>query len=552
MQNGGTDRKSQKALWINLILLLAGLTSFFYWGTKKQPWFCDEIYTFESANGFEQDWPASSLDKWMTGKDVEAFFAADGDSLSLNSISIRLYSDHVPLYFWLFRIVSFFFFKGSGSIWIGLSINLIFYLVILELGYRIFLYLTNRPLLSGMVTLLTLVTNRLILEQITTLRMYAMLLLVQLLLLVAGIWILRDMKGRKMQPGGFFFLFFVTVTGLLTHYDFWIFYAVTAALFCLWLLLSAFRCNKKFWTTKEFRYVLAWAGNFGCSLFTTILLFPYCRWNLNRGKGQTALRSLFLFSADKIQNILWGYDRLAASIFGDTFPTIFALLIIFGCIAGGIFILLIRKEREKLTGMILSLLIAQIYQFFVCFTLPDVQEERYLWGGFTVMMICMAGGGILILQELFLKIQNTDIRQKAWYFTSLVLSICILAGELVIINGGNGITYLFNPEKNVSALKENSKIPWLVYGPTVGVYSYYDWIIPEQICFLSQDNTAEDAAAFRSLENEERFLLYIYEDYLPSALSFFKDTSGRDFTSQYLTKSTNLTVYIIEANHITP
>lgn len=51
----------------------------------------------------------------MTGEDVEAFFAADWDRLSLNDITIRLYNDHVPLYFWLFRMISLFSSKGAEA-----------------------------------------------------------------------------------------------------------------------------------------------------------------------------------------------------------------------------------------------------------------------------------------------------------------------------------------------------------------------------------------------------------------------------------------------------
>lgn len=542
MQGSINWLKNKKVIFIELLLLLAGLVSFFYWGNKKEPWFCDEIYTYESANGFEQAWPETYVDEWMTGADVEAFFAADLDKLSLNQISVRLYSDHVPLYFWLFRMVSFFFFRGSGSIWIGLSINLVCYLIILVLGYRMFLYLTNRPLLSGTVMFLTHVTNRLMLEQITTLRMYAMLLLAQLLLLLAGLWILHDVGRSRMKPGVFVFLFMVSVAGLLTHYDFWIFYAATASLFCIWLIISAIKREKRFWITREFRYVMAWLGNFLCSLFTVIQLFPYCRWNLNRGKGQTALKSIFDFSPGKLKKILWGYERLAASLYGDAFPEAGALLILFGCIAGGAFILYKKQEKQKMTGLLLLALIAQAYQLVVCFTLPDAWEERYLWGSFTVTMLCATWGGILILQELFLK----DVRRKTRYIVSLILAIGILIGELAIIDGGNGIKYLFYPEKDISLLKECRNMPWIVYGPTMGVYSYYDWIIPEQICFLTQDNTVEDIAAFGVLEDKECFVLYTNENYLPYALDFFTEISGRSFSCRYLTRSTNLIVYLIE------
>lgn len=96
----------------------------------------------------------------------------------------------------------------------------------------------------------------------------------------------------------------------------------------------------------------------------------------------------------------------------------------------------------------------------------------------------------------------------------------------------------------MALLKEQSGIPWIVYGPTVGVYSYYDWLIPEQICFLTGNNTPEDAEAVRALPGDA-FVLYLYEDYLPEALDFFGQELERELTAQYLTKSTNLNVYLV-------
>ena len=201
MKEGMAGQKGKSRLWIGILLLALGVASFVYWGGKKQVWFCDEIYTYESANGFEQDWPATYVDQWMEGADVEAFFAADQDRLALNDITVRLYNDHVPLYFWLFRMVSFFFFKGSGTIWIGLVINLFFYLIILGLGYVVLLRLTNHPLVSGCAMFVMGVANRLMLEQATVLRMYMMLLLAEALLLAAGLLILREEPGKEILDG---------------------------------------------------------------------------------------------------------------------------------------------------------------------------------------------------------------------------------------------------------------------------------------------------------------------------------------------------------------
>lgn len=546
------DKRVIPVLGIALVLLVIGTTFFFYWGNKKQVWFCDEIYTYESANGFEQDWPATYVDEWMTGADVEAFFAADWDRLALNEITVRLYNDHVPLYFWLFRTVSFLFFRGSGSIWIGLSINLFFYLFVLETIYFVFLRLVKKPVLSGAVAVMTFIVNRLAIEQAVTLRMYMMLLWAEVLLLLAGIWILKNVWQEKISPPAFLTLFFVSVTGFLTHYDFWVFYAVLSAIFCLYLLLTAVkRRDKMFRRSRELRCVLIWCADFGVALFTTILIFPYCRWNLNRGKGQMALRSIFDFSADKLQQIIWGYRRLSGAVFGENLPAGVGLIIMFGCIIGGGIVLYRRKEQKAMAVLALTVLTAQAYQLAVCFTMPAASEERYLWGEITIMVLCMFLGGILLLQVCFSRVKNEKGRRISQWVTGIVLFACITAGQISVIDDGRGVAYLFYEEKDVDVLKEHSSIPWIVYGPMVGaysysgVYSYYDWLIPERICFLTQEDTSEDMEAIQELSGEDGFILYVYEDYFPHVLELFEQELGRELDYSYLFRSTNLSVYLI-------
>lgn len=404
--------------------------------------------------------------------------------------------------------------------------------------YRMFLHLTENPIISGVVLVLTCIVNRLMLEQATTLRMYMMLLWAEMLLVLAGFLVLRDAEKNKMSLGTYVYLFIVSVIGFLIHYDYWIFYAITATLFCGTLLLQAIK-GKKFWTSTELKSVFAWVGNFGGSLFVTTLLFPYCKWNLNRGKGELALNSLFVFSSAKLDNIIWGYRRLAASVFGDAFPMILGLGIMFFCILGGGIVLYKKKDFRKLTGMILVVLISQAYQLVVCFTLPDQQEERYLWGVFTLMLLCMVWGAVLLLQM----IPSGMKAVKRVVCTSLV--IVVLVGGFLVIDGGNGVAYLFHPLKDMSVLEEHSDIPWIVYGPTLGVYSYYDWTLPEEICFVTHENTPEDATAISGLQDKDSFILYSHEGYCPQAVEFFEQTLGKELTEQYLTQSTNLNVYLV-------
>lgn len=540
--------KEKKQIWIGLAaLLILGIASFIYWSAQKEVWFCDEIYSYESANGFEQSWPATNVAQWMTGEDVEDFFSADGDSLSLKRISDVLYGDHVPLFFWLFRMVSLWFFKGSGTIWIGLTINLVFYILYLTVGYLWMSKLTKNPVAAGVILLIGAVLTKTMISQTTMLRMYVMLAFAELLLILVGARILREINGKKMKAMTFIYMFIFSVFGLLTHYDYWVFYAVTATVFCCWLLIKALQKKKRFWKSIELKYVMAWVGNFIASLGATIAIFPYCRWNLNKGKGQTALHSLVVFSEEKTDLLTWGMERLKSSFLGDGFPMIAGLLIMLGCITGGAIVLYKRKEKEKCAGLIITIIISLVYQFFICFTMPAVAEERYLWGTFTLIHLCILWSVYLVADALCKKIKDAKKSNLCKTIVCSVVAAVVIAGQILIVDGGNNIPYLFHPDKDVKLLEENSNIPWVVYGPTGGVYSYYDWMMAEEICFLSPDETAEDALAVQQLSDRERFVMYAYPEYEELAMNFFERELGKELKCEELTKSTNLTVYVISA-----
>lgn len=537
-----------------LVLLVLGMASFFYWSAKKQIWFIDEVCSFESANGFEQAWPSSQVGQWMSGRDVEGFFAANRADFSFKSISDRLYNDHVPLYFWLFRVVSLLFFPGSGSLWIGLSINAFFYLVFLGFLYVLFLKLSEKPAVSCAAALLTGAANRLVLEQATLMRMYMMLLTVEILLLLAAFLILRCAERGRLTLPAFAGLFCASLFGFLTHYDFWIFYAAASSFFCLWIFISALlkgKRGKALFTSKEFSCILAWIGNFALSLFTTILIFPYCRWNLNRGKGQTALHSLFRFSAQKAEHILFGYRRLSASVFGDGLPAWCGLLILFSCIAGGCILLYRGKDFGRLIRLVLCFLTAQAYQLIICFTFPAGAEERYLWAAFTLTLICAVSSFLLIAESAFSRIRAIKKRKIAQAVICSVLTVAVLLVEVSVIDGGRGIAFLSYENKDLNALKEYKDVPWLVYNPMFetslqGMYSYYDWIIPDRVCFLSDRATPEEIDAIRRLEGQERFIVYAYESDYPQITALLNRELSSGFSGRYLTNSVYLNVYLYE------
>lgn len=129
--------KNRKILYYVAGMLVVGCV-FLFLGTKKDIWFCDEVYSYMSANadGIKQN-IFSLENEWISGKDVAAYFSAEDYRLNFGTIANALYTDHVPLYFWVLRLASIIN-MGSCSKWVGLGINLVFYCVLYSVLWRFF------------------------------------------------------------------------------------------------------------------------------------------------------------------------------------------------------------------------------------------------------------------------------------------------------------------------------------------------------------------------------------------------------------------------------
>jgi hypothetical protein len=538
------------------LLLVLAVTFFVFWANQKELWFVDEIYTYESANGFETDWPHTITGKWQTKAEVEQFFAADDKALSFDAISIHLYNDHVPLYFWLFRTISVLFFAGSGSIWIGYTLNLAFYILSLLLIYTVANALTRSRWSAFGVTLLSGVVNLLMLEQAMTLRMYMMLFWAMMVLLLCSFWFVACVTEGKKWLTSYLALFAASLFGLLTHYDFWIFYAACAAICCLYLLFLAIRKkDEKFFRTREFRAVCLWVGNFVAAFVSTLLLFPYARWKLNTGKGEMAIDALFVFSKEKLADILMGYQRLPETFFGEKIPALIGLLLMMAGLCFAIWYLETTKRKRLAQLYFLTVAIAELYQLAVCFTFPTGYVERYLWGSYAILHLCMLIGWALAghyfakpLADLLGRVvKNAIVCRVLLGLAAVSLFVLLLFTQARLIGNGDGIAYLRYPGKDVALLEEKADLPWIVYGEYEGnVSAYGDWRIPEEICFLEDASAPESQEAIGRLQTENGLILYVYEREAQSAIAALGKALDAKVQEQYLFRSTNYLVYLIE------
>lgn len=541
MQIMKNENKSRLIKWILYPVLLAlFVANFLFWADKKEIGYADEVYTYESVNGFEQVWPRQILDEWMDREVIVSYLAADSDSLQLTSISNVLYGDHVPLYFWLTRFIALTFFKHQATMWVCLSSNLFFYLLAASIVFFVLCKLTSKPGISFLMVLATMLYNRTVLEQTTMLRMYIMLLALVIGVLVCALSIFKKAKEGKLAVLSIVFLTITGLTGLLTHYDFWIFYALTSFCVCLYMLILGIKAEgKKYYKTAYFKNILGWIVSFLGSLGITILLFPYCVWNLHKGKGWAALSSVSNVSKDRFGNILWGFERLSNSFFGPI-PAVLGVLIIALVFAFAIFILLKKKTSEKVETFVLTVVISLLYQMAVCFTLPDVREERYVWCSNTILYLCFVYALFVILSFWYEK-KSSKVSVSV---TAALLAVLLVFAQFVQIDGGRGICYLEYESKDMQVLYDNSDLQWVIYGPCEA-HSFFDFINAREICFMSNTESEADYEAAKHLCDSKSFLIYAYPSQVEDAERFFEDALSKELTFTYLTQSTNYSVYLV-------
>lgn len=177
--------KLKQNTWLFLCLLIITIV-FLCLGIRKDIWFCDEVYTYESANsGKEAAYNPLNDREWISGSDICKYLAADTKELNFRVIESYLYTDHVPLYFFLFRIVSILAY-GPCSKWIGLSINLIFYWLFCIYIYKSLEKVSLNSLFTFGATI-ALMLHPVVLSQATTIRMYMMLVALIFVLMLKAI-----------------------------------------------------------------------------------------------------------------------------------------------------------------------------------------------------------------------------------------------------------------------------------------------------------------------------------------------------------------------------
>ena len=220
-------------LLIGALCIIFAITLF--WCVKKSDMFIDEVYTYGLSNSYYAPFikdtteDGTLINRLLTQADFREYLSvSEGEAFSFDSVYYNQTQDaHPPLYYMILHFVCSFF-VGSYSKWLGLTINILFYLISNLLLYKVgTLILRSRS--AAVLAVLLYATSREGLSTALMVRMY----ILMTLLTVLYLWIvLRLYQGDSSK------IYYPLVTGVLflglfTQYFFVIFPFFISAVFCL-------------------------------------------------------------------------------------------------------------------------------------------------------------------------------------------------------------------------------------------------------------------------------------------------------------------------------
>ncbi len=484
--------------------LIVLTTAALFLSGKKKVEFCDESLSLESANSVWKDNIYEKRNRWMSGEDVELYYAATDLNPHLITIMQKLWVDHVPFYFWLLRFASLIGY-GSASPMIGLGLNLflalLFFLWLFTAAGKRTAY--DRRVTAGvlLLTALFFLTMPVFLSMLTLIRMYLLFCLLELLLAwYVSRFLMEEEAVKKKTPQIAYVV--VSACGLITHYLFLPFFGILAFLsFCVILI----RQRKKIWCFIRMNIF---------TLLLSCLMDPYWiyrlfRYNLHSRAGGQEQKVFEPFA------ILWGViKKLCVDAFSGKLDLLPAALLILAVFT--VAFLLLRKNGRKAAASYGLLLLAADFLYLFAVNVMNNGTGRYQWPPVFIWTVLLYAALIYIFLALLVKAKG---KQRLFAFLPAAALGLILCFNLLRCTEKDGIDSL-HADSVQPLLEENyAAVPWMVYYKERSwceENSAYKYMIPEKICFISAEYPAE------GLEIPDEILLLVPDWNLTEALDYLE------------------------------
>ncbi len=350
--------------------------------TRKTGMFIDEVYSYGLANSYYAPFlpdlkEGSFTDQVFTREEIESYLSVgEGDAFAAGSVYYNQTKDvHPPLYYWVMNAVSSVF-RGSCSKWIGLGINLFFFLLTLTVLFALSMELFGSSDVAAAVVALYGMSV-LGLSTVMMIRMYMMLTFFTAVLALLTAKLMHNPKKAILFP-----LIMLTIfCGMMTQYYF-VFYA-----FFLCLLFDIRALVK-----KDFRTFVLFSLHALVGVGLMLLVFPASLHQLFEGNGQVVGGHNI---SDAISDISGYKDRLSAffqarrMMKGVSWTALGAVL----CCVPMAKQLIRASKENRIRYDALFILVPALPAFLAVAILSPVQEYRYLYN---LVPVFVLGAGFLL------------------------------------------------------------------------------------------------------------------------------------------------------------
>ena len=315
--------------WIPVFLIIFLQVSVIVcWGMKKVNFDVDEYLTYGLANSQESPFLYVYEDVPYSGDQVflDYLTPSEDHRFDYGTVWYNQGEDvHPPFYYAMIHTVCSFF-PGEFSKWLGISVNLIFFVLSALLIVRIAEELTGDFFWAlGALALYGFSAG--IIGTALFIRMYMMVSF----FVLAVLWLHLHYQNRKLDAGFCGGQFLLTAAGVLTHYYFMIWLFFTAAIFSLGLLAQ-----------KRWKELAMYGAAYLAAAAAVLAVFPRMLEHLFwRGRGQESVENLKNL-ADLPEKLSGYFQMMAVQLVGGRGILLILMLL-------GVVLLLQKAVRERRT-----------------------------------------------------------------------------------------------------------------------------------------------------------------------------------------------------------
>lgn len=378
---------------------------------------------------------------WLPGQEYQDYLAvSESNTFNYASVYYNQRGDvHPPLFYMVLHTVCSVF-QGSFSKWYALGINMAFLLLTIFL-----LYITaDRHFGGGKLALAATAVYALsvgILSNAMYLRMYAILTFMTLFFFYEHLEIAKKdfvLKGRDRVK-----LVLAALGGFLTHYYFIPYAIAVAAVFLVWL------CGKRRWKAVwNYLFTLTGASVIGLCVWPFAIRHVFGGY---RGYEALQIMSNREFYLIKIKVILYqlGQQLLGGQEKWFLFPLFFVILFV---------LVIVNRKKSCCTGKTMMLLIPILGYVSLVSQIVPMSVDRYFMNMFPLcalmIVVCVRECAVTILGHRRLaETKPGKQREKIGICAALAAALCV-----VIVNNGvvNTPGYLYLGGQETATVPENA------------------------------------------------------------------------------------------------